>query len=164
MVDGRENTVEAFGIQHVRTYGIETEHMQSPIPFYTNLDAWNDLSDPTQEVPLTAANDAASRNAFDIPDVEAEITSTLQGTTFVTPDGCLDLEAFKTACRELSTRRSRRGRHRPGNRTPLSGARPLPTPRPVSVPLSMSEVSTGFRPARRRRAGAAADRAFSALP
>lgn len=104
-VDGWENTVntmEAFGVQDVQNYVIETEHMRFPVPMYMNLDVWTDMSSATQEVVKRAANDAAAWNASEIAEIEAEAKTKLKdaGMTFVTADGCLDREAFRTACRE----------------------------------------------------------------
>jgi TRAP-type C4-dicarboxylate transport system substrate-binding protein len=104
-VQGWENTVntmESFGIGEVQNYVIETEHMRFPVPMYMNLDTWDGMSSATQDVFTRAANDAAAWNASAIADIEAEAKSKLQdgGMTFVTTDGCLDLEAFRNSCRE----------------------------------------------------------------
>lgn len=105
-VQGQENPLgimRAYGLEEVQKYVIETGHIRHALPHYCNLDWWDGLSPRGQEIVQQAANEAAQWNADSINSIESEAKTYLQdnGMTFVTQDGCLEYDAYRSSVREL---------------------------------------------------------------
>lgn len=96
------NIMQAYGLEGVQQYVIMTGHMIDGLPAYMNYDVWDEMSEEAQQILLDGAEEASEWMLNEMQTVQSDARTYLEnnGMTFVTEDGCLDKEGFRTSVRD----------------------------------------------------------------